>query len=41
MKTGFAANGIVNLAGIALVAAVLGREWIAARAGTAHPVKTT
>ena len=39
--TAIGAGGFVDLAGILLVVAVLGREWVAARAGTAHPVKTT
>ena len=39
--TAIGASGIMDLAGIALASAVLGREWLAVRAATTQPVKTT
>ena len=39
--TAIGAGGLVDLAGIVLVAVILGREWRAAAATDAQPVKTT
>jgi TRAP-type uncharacterized transport system fused permease subunit len=39
--TAIGAGGIIDLAGIVLVVAILGREWRAASAAEAQPVRTT